>query len=120
VAETIDHMKSLRARRHDLLVMQISDPAEQTFPFDGAATFVDAETDHERYAVPQLVREEYLENRRRHFDMIRRECLAAEIDFADFATTEPLDRALHYFIQRRNRALVRSSQRRKRAGGGTI
>ncbi len=119
VDETIDHMRSLRARRHELIVLQMSDPAEQTCPFDRAATFLDAEGADERFAIPQLVREEYLENRRRHFDFIRRECLAAEIDLAEFTTTEPLDRALHYFIHRRSHALVRSSQRRGRPGGGT-
>jgi len=119
VDETIDHMKSLRAKRHELIVMQISDPAEQTFPFDHTATFVDVEDADERFAVPQLVREEYLDNRRRHFDLIRRECLASEIDHEEFTTTESLDRALHHFVQRRNRVLVRSSLRRNRPEGGT-
>ena len=119
VDETIDHMKSLRARRHELIVMQISDPDEQTFPFDHTATFVDLENADERFAVPHLVRDGYLENRRRHFDLIRRECLASEIDHMEFTTTESLDRALHHFVQRRSHVLVRSSLRRRRAGGGT-
>lgn len=107
----IEHLKSLRARRHDVIVLQISDPAEQTFPFDASATFVDVETGQEQYAVPETVREQYLENRRQHFDRIRAECLAHEIDMAEFTTNEPLDRALHFFLHHRTHALVRSSQR---------
>lgn len=111
IDEMIDHLRSLRARRHDVLVLQISDPAEQTFPFDASQTFIDAESGREQYAVPDTVREQYLENRKRHFDRIRGECLAFEIDIEEFTTSEPLDRALHFFLHRRNHALVRSSRR---------
>ena len=114
----IEHLKSLRARRHDVVVLQISDPAEQEFPFDASATFVDAESGDEQYAVPGAVREQYLEQRANHFERIRRECLANEIDVAEFTTTDPIDQALHFFLHHRNNALIRSSQRSSRAAGG--
>jgi uncharacterized protein (DUF58 family) len=107
----IDHLRSLRARRHDVLVLQLSDPAEQSFPFEATSTFIDAETGREQYAVPSAVRAAYLENRNRHFARLRTECLAFEIDIEEFTSTEPLDRALHFFLHRRNHALVRSSRR---------
>ena len=116
--EMIDHLKSLRARRHDVVVLQISDPAEQTFPFGNSATFVDAESGDEQYAVPGAVREQYLAHRQEHFDFIRRECLANEIDIAEFTSTEPLDRALHFFLHHRNHALIRSSLKSRRVAGG--
>lgn len=114
----IEHLKSLRARRHDVLVMQISDETEQTFAFDRSQTFIDAESAVEQFAIPELVRDGYLENRRKHFDHIRRECLAAEIDLQEFSTNEPLDRALTYFIRRRERALQTTSQSRNRRAKG--
>ena len=117
--ETVEHLRSLRARRHDLLVLQISDPAEQTFPFDRAVTFVDAEDGREQFTIPEAVREQYLETRKRHFDTIRRECLAEEIDIKEFNTDQPLDHALHFFLRRRNHALLRSSQVHRGAAGGT-
>jgi uncharacterized protein (DUF58 family) len=113
-----DHLRSLSVRGHDLIVLQISDPAEQTFPFDRVATLVDAEGMGEQYTVPDLVRDEYLENRKRHFDHIRTECHASEIDIAEFTSTEPLDRALHFFIQQRNHALQGSSLRQRKQVGG--
>jgi len=116
--EVVDHLKSLRAKRHDVIVLQVSDPAEQTFPFDKATTFVDAEDAAERFTVPEQARAEYLENRLRHFSAIRRECLSAEIDVQEFATSEPLDRALHFFLRRRNDSLLTSSLRRPRSGTG--
>lgn len=114
----IEHLKSLRARRHDLLVLQISDPAEQTFPFDKSVTFVDLEGGGERFAVPESVREQYLANRAAHFDRVRAECLASEIDIAEFTTNEPLDRALNHFLHHRAHALMTSGLKRGRVAGG--
>ncbi len=121
VEETIKHLKSLRARRHDVLVIQISDTAEQTFPFERTTTFVDMESGGEQYAVPDTVREQYLENRESHFALLRQECLASEIDLAEFTTDEPLDRALYFFLRHRAHALMTTSlkQRRNTAGGTT-
>ncbi len=113
--EMILHLRSLRARRHDVLVLQVSDLAEQTFPFDRAMTLVDAEGDREQFAVPADVREAYLKNRARHFEGIRAACLASEIDIEEFVCSEPLDEALHRFLHRRNRGLIASG---RRARGG--
>lgn len=116
--EMVRHLKSLRARRHDVLAIQIADPAEQEFPFEQSTTLIDAESGGERFTIPDDVRDEYLANRARHFDEIRRECLAGEIDVDEFSTAEPLDRALRFFLKRRGHALMRSSQRRPRAAAG--
>lgn len=118
IEDMVDHLRSLRARRHDVVVMQISDPAERDFPFERSATFIDAEDDQELFAIPDMVRENYLANRRRHFESLRRECLSGEIDLEEFSTDEPLDRALTYFIHRRNRSLQTSSRKRSRRTGG--
>ncbi|MCH8332626.1 DUF58 domain-containing protein [Candidatus Sumerlaeota bacterium] len=117
--EMINHLRSLRALRHEVIVFQISDPAEQTFPFERSATFLDAEDGREQFTIPDAVRETYLENRRQHFAAVRRQCLSEEIDLEEFTTDEPLDRALHHFIHRRNRMLQTGSRRRGRTGGGT-
>ena len=118
--EFLQYLKILKARHHDVLICQISDPAEQSFPFDQSKTFIDAESENEQFIVPDSVRAEYLENRNRHFDEIRNECLAVEMDLEEFTTSEPLDRALHYFLMRRIRTCMASSGRRNRAvtGGG--
>ncbi|NUN15162.1 MAG: hypothetical protein HUU55_16155 [Myxococcales bacterium] len=117
IDDMIGHLRSLRAQRHDVLVFQISDPAEQTFPFDRTITLVDAEDGREQFAVPDAVRAGYLENRKRHFDAIRQACLSSEIDTDEFVCSEPLDRALHQFLHRRNRALLTTSRRFGRTGG---
>ncbi len=112
----IEQLKVLKARKQDILVMQISDPAEQTFPFDRTVTLVDAESTAEQYMVPELVREQYLENREKHFDLIRKACLPALIDHAEYTTNEPLDRVLRYFLQQRSRILQKTRSRRYQPG----
>ena len=116
--EVINHLRSLRARRHDVMVFQISDIAEQTFPFDKSVTLVDLESNREQLAVPDAVRAQYLENRSRHFDRIRGECLAAEIDIEEFTTDQPLDFALHRFVNRRNNTLVTAAHRKSQSSRG--
>jgi uncharacterized protein (DUF58 family) len=115
--QTLLHLRSLRARRHDVLVFQITDPAERTFPFDRGVTLQDVEDGREQFIAPEVVRRQYLANRNEHFARIRKECLAEEISIEELTTDEPLDRALHYYLSRRRHALVTAS-RRSRAGGG--
>jgi uncharacterized protein (DUF58 family) len=119
IDEMIDHLKSLSARNQDVLVMQISDPAEQTFPFDETLTFVDAETGEEQFAVPDAVREQYLANRQEHFEKIRHECLQAEIEITEFTTSEPLDRALHFYLNHRTQMSSKVGASKRRVVGGT-
>lgn len=105
----IEHLRSLRAMRHDVIVLQISDPAERDFTFEDPVTLIDAESDAETFVLPEAVRAEYLENRRLHFERLRRECLKAEIDLYEFSTDEPLDYALEAFL--RHRQLLRRQRR---------
>ncbi|MEX2016550.1 MAG: hypothetical protein WD873_07895, partial [Candidatus Hydrogenedentales bacterium] len=117
--DMVRHLKSLRARRHDLVVMQMIDPAERDFPFDQSATFVDLESGREQFAIPGDIREQYLENRRAHFDEIRKACVSNEIELVEFSTDEPLDRALYFFLHKRARARTTSSSNwRSRGRGG--
>ncbi len=111
--EMIEHLKSIRARRHDVLVFQISDPAERDFSFDHALTLVDAEDGREQYVVPKAVRQEYLEKRNAHFRAIHKEALASEIEIHEFSTTQPLDYALRQFLHKRARSLVTTGRTKR-------
>jgi len=116
VVET--QLRALRARRHDVLVFQIADAAEETFPFSGEVTLKDAEGHGERPIAPEKIRDAYLANREAHFSRIREVCLAFEIDYEPLLTDQPLDHALHQFLHRRTHALLTTSKRANVAGGG--
>lgn len=117
--EVITHLKSLRARRHDVLVLQISDPAEVHFTFDRAVNLIDLESDGEQFVVPEAVREGYLENRRRHFEGVRQACLNAEIDLAEFVCDQPLDYALRQFLRHRQTGLMTKGMNRTAGGAAS-
>lgn len=111
-------LRALRARRHDVIVFQIADPAEETFPFQGDVMLRDVEGHGERAADPEGVRAAYLANRASHFDRIRAVCLAYEIDYEPLRTDRPLDFALQRFLHRRTHALLTTSKRANLPGGG--
>lgn len=116
--ETLPLLKLLHARRHDALIFSISDPIENDFQISRSATLIDSETGKEIFIAPEAVREQYIENRNRHFSRLREECLSSEIDFEEFTTSEPLDHVLSHFLRQRNRILMSRSTRRTRMAGG--
>lgn len=115
VVET--QLRALRARRHDVIVFQVADRAEETFPFTADVTLRDAEGREERPAGQERIRDQYLANRAAHFDRIREVCLGYEIDYEPLRTDQSLDHALQQFLHRRSHALLTSS--RRSTGGGT-
>ena len=119
VKDMLKQLKSLRARHQDVLVLHIADPAEKIFPFEKSITLLDVETGREQFTVPESVREQYLENRSRHFKEIYDACHASEIDICEFSTVEPLDRALNIYLHHRRRASAQTNTSRRRAPGGT-
>lgn len=114
--QVIEHLKMLRARRHDVLVFQISDPSERDFDYSDPLTLMDLESTREQYLVPDEIREAYLENRRQHFKTIVHEAVAAEIDHCELFCDQPLDGALRHFLHHRNRALKTNGLRHARGG----
>ncbi len=116
--EMLHYLKLLKAKRHDVILFQISDPAEQTFPFQRSMTYIDAESDQELFIVPESVRDEYLQNRNHHFQTIQNECISSEIEIEEFITTDPLDRVLHKFITSRARLFHSYANRGGRSAFG--
>ena len=112
--EIVRYLKTIRARRHDVMVLRISDPVEKSFSFKHAITLIDSETGDEQFVAPDSIREAYLANRRAHFEALDREARAHEVDTREFVTDQALDHALRHFIHHRNRSLMTSGYRKNR------
>ncbi|MDP8243835.1 MAG: DUF58 domain-containing protein [Candidatus Hinthialibacter antarcticus] len=112
------YIRLLRARGFDVLVLQISDPAERDFSIAKSTLLIDPENQRQQFVVPDDMREEYLENRRAYFEAIRTACIGMQVELDEFDTAEPLDRALHFFLQQRQQLMSAVSGRRAGAGGG--
>ena len=96
-------LRHLRFRGADVVVFQLLDRAELTFPFERPARFRDLETDDEVAAVPPLVRAHYLRELRTLLALYRRELRLAGIDYCLVDTSQPLDLALLAYLSARSR-----------------
>ena len=102
-ARVIRGLELLRARGSEVVVFQVLDRAELTFPFENATQFRDLETGAEVLTRPADVRETYLAS----FGAMQRgysEAFgAAGIEYVTLDTHEPLDRALSAWLTARAR-----------------
>lgn len=76
-----------RRRGHDVVLIQVLDPAELNLPFDGVSDFIDMETGERIEADAALVRRAYREAIGAAIDGFRERCGALHVDFR-IATTD--------------------------------
>lgn len=93
----------LRRRGNDLIVFQVLDPAELSFPFSEASSFEDLETGERIPVVPDRVQRDYQARITHHLQELRRLLGRGGIDFATFDTAKPLDHALFNYLSNRQR-----------------
>lgn len=99
---------ALRMHGHDVIVFHVIDPAERTLPGDEDTTFEDAETGLLLPLTPKTLRERYQALVSAHHDALRARLTAAGADYVALDTSEPLDRALHAYLDARlSRSRVR-------------
>ena len=94
-------LRHLKYRRHDLIVMQILDHDELTFPFEATTQFIGLEAGGETIVEPRALREEYLKEFSRHADLLREACHQLHVDFVQVDTSLPLDVTLPGFLATR-------------------
>ena len=101
----IEGLKHFRYRGTDVVVFQVLDPHELSFPFDRAARFRDVESDHEVVAVPAAVRDTYKARLDAMVSNFRTVLGQNGIDYTLLDTSQPLEVALLAYLQTRRRAL---------------
>ena len=94
-------LKHLRFRGNDVVVFQVLDPNELTFPFRGASRFRDLESAHEVIADPASARTAYLRELATLTLKYDRELRGAGIDYVQLDTSQPLDFALLAYLAAR-------------------
>ena len=99
----IKGLKHLRFRGTDVVVFQVLDPDELTFPFRGAAKFKDLETAQEVVADPATARKGYLRELAGLTLQYDRELRGAGIDYVQLDTSQPLDFALLAYLSARSK-----------------
>lgn len=116
VDATLRGLKHLRYRHHEIIVWNIWDHAELTFPFERPALFDGLESTGRLRTDPRALRLRYVEEVERFQNRLRSGCGHMHVDFSIFDTSAPLDGALSSYL------VTRSARLRKRSarvmGGG--
>jgi uncharacterized protein (DUF58 family) len=86
---------------HDVIVMQLLDSAERTFPFTDATTFRDLESGMRVPVSPGKMRERYVTAMASHVASMRALLGGSRVDYALVETSQPLDRVLFDYLLRR-------------------
>jgi uncharacterized protein (DUF58 family) len=96
-------LRHLKFRGTDVIVFQLLDPNELTFPFRGPSRFRDVESAEEVVAEPSAIRKAYLRELAGLTLRFDRDLRSAGIDFVQLDTSQPLDFALLAYLAARQR-----------------
>ncbi|MHB8878398.1 MAG: DUF58 domain-containing protein [Myxococcaceae bacterium] len=99
--EALKRILSLRARKNDVAVFHLVDPAELEFPFDDPTLFLSMEDERRIEVNPREIKASYLEEFRGFLAEVRRTCAEADVDYELVRTDESLDAVLLRFLSRR-------------------
>ncbi|MFZ5443354.1 MAG: DUF58 domain-containing protein [Myxococcota bacterium] len=99
--DALKRILALRARKHDVAVFHLVDPAELEFPFEDPTLFLSMEDERRVEVNPREIRESYLEEFGRFLSATKDACRAADCDYELVRTDEPVDQTLLRFLARR-------------------
>ena len=103
--EVVHGVRQLVTRGHDVIVFQLMDHDEVTFPFQSAVSFRDLESRAQLIGDPLRQRRMYLNRFDRFRTQIREGCAAAGADYRFIDTSEPIELVLRdYLLFRRQMA----------------
>jgi uncharacterized protein (DUF58 family) len=99
----IKGLRHLKFRGNDVVVFQVLDPNELTFPFRGPSRFRDLERADELTAEPSTARTAYLRELAGLTLRYDRELRGAGVDYVQLDTSQPLDFALLAYLSTRSK-----------------
>jgi len=103
LTSSIEALRHLRSRQHDVVLLHVVDPAEQDFPFQEPTLFRDVEQAREQAVDCRQLRAAYCAE----FEAFRRrletECSEMATDYVLLRTDVPLEHPLAAFLARRSR-----------------
>lgn len=99
-AEVIPALRHLQFGGNEVVVIQVLDPIELQFEFDGPMVFVDPESKQETIALAREVKQGYLSALQGFLGMYSEEMGKCNILYSVADTSKPLDRALFSFLTR--------------------
>ena len=109
--EVLRGLKHLRYRRHEVIVWNLWDPAELSFPFKGPTMFEGLEDAGNVVVEPRSLGDRYRQEVQDFQVRLRAGCAKIQVDYTPFVTTAPLDVALSGYLATRSARLRQRSSR---------
>ena len=104
-SDVVDGVRHLTARGQDVIVLQLMDHDEATFPFRALSSFRDLESGAQLMSDPLRQRPAYLDRFARFRGEIEAGCVAAGADYRFVDTVQPIELVLRdYLLYRREKA----------------
>ena len=103
VDSIIKSLKHFGYQKNEVIVFQILDPLERSFAFGRDAIFRDMETEEEITTQPFQIQKAYRLAMDEFVSKIKNECLNSNIDYNLVETSNPFDKALLSYIQKRSK-----------------
>ena len=91
-------------RGHDVMVLQVLDPAERSFPFRSAADFIGLEGEGRLGIEPAALRRAYLEALADHLHRVQQVTRRFQFDHMLLDSLQPMSAPLSHFLARRTAA----------------
>ena len=101
----IRQLKYFQVKKNEIILFQILDPYELTFPFETITFFESMEDDRRILADPKAIKNRYLSEINRFTEQFKQVCLENQIDYWLIDSSMPLDQALIKFLARRESTL---------------
>ena len=102
--QSLQVLRRLRARRHDVALFQTLDPHELGLPFEGLTIFEALEGERELLVDPGAIRSRYRRELNKFLARVRGECVAGGVEHHLVSTSQPLEKTLLDFLTLRLRA----------------
>jgi uncharacterized protein (DUF58 family) len=101
--EIASGLQHFRHKNHEVMVLHTMDDAELNFPYDRITRFKDMEGAGRVVANPRSLRKRYLERISLFTERIKADCYERKIGYSLASTTEPYDRFLAAYLDKRSR-----------------
>jgi len=99
--EIINGLTHFIHKHHEVIVFQLLDPAELSFPFRGQYEFVDLETKEKVRADALSIKPAYKKLFQEFLDFYKKSCAERKIDYVRGVTETPLNQFLYQYLNRR-------------------
>ena len=101
IHSTINGLRHLRHKGHEVIVFHILDQEELSFNFNKRIKFIDKETGEEITTDPSHIQKEYVAHFKKHCDAIKQGCGHNRIEYVQLLSNQPLDSALSELLLKR-------------------